>query len=176
MNVGWIAGWVLLLGMPLQVKHPGACEHAAPPTGMQWVCANENPCDCQLQPIASEDSEDVGVESPQVNARVSCLDCRIAFFVIPAYPEAARRGQKQGMVSATVVLMADGSVEQVRIQSGDRQLASAVQSAFQQWRFTPGGRAESIPVSVKFVLSENQAGSVTGVSLLNAVVTATPVR
>jgi hypothetical protein len=76
----------------------------------------------------------------------------------------------------TLVLTADGSVEEVRIQSGDPQLASAVQSALQQWRFTPGKRSESIPMSVKFVLSDNPTGLVSGTSLLNAVVTARPAR
>jgi TonB family protein len=102
--------------------------------------------------------------------------CRVAFFAIPGYPEEARRTQTQGTVSASLVLTAGGGVEEVRIESGDPQLASAVQSAFQQWRFTPGNRSETIPVSVKFVLEDNPTGSVTGTSLLNTVVTAKPSR
>lgn len=176
MNLAWIAVLVLILGLPMQIKHPSACDHAAPPAGMRWVCANENPCDCHLGPIGSEDPEYNPSRPSSLSAPASCLACRIAFFVIPAYPEAAHQTQKQGIVSATLVLTADGSVEEVRIQSGDPQLASAVQSALQQWRFTPGRRSESIPMSVKFVLSDNPTGLVSGTSLLNAVVTARPTR
>ena len=177
MNLALIAALLFILGMPLQLKHLKACDHAAPPEGMRWVCAAENPCDCRLETIASEDRPNGTVSKPDSpTAAVSCLACRIAFFVIPAYPEAARQADKQGIVSASLVLTGEGSVEKVRIQSGDPQLASAVQSALQQWRFTPGKRSESIPVSVRFVLSDNPTGLVTGTSLLNAVVTTRPVR
>jgi TonB family protein len=174
MNLGVIAGLVFVVGTPMQIKHPKACEHAAPPEGMRWVCADENPCDCHLSLMASEDQPE---ESPKSLATPSpCLACRIAFFVIPTYPEGARQAQKQGIVSASLVLTAEGTVEEVRIQSGDPLLAGAVQSAFRQWRFTPGKRSESIPVSVRFSLSDSPTGLVTGASLLNTVVTATPVR
>lgn len=177
MNLALIAGLLFFFGMPLQVKSPNACEHAAPPQGMRWVCPNQNSCDCHLEPMAAEDQPGETLSSPSSSApAVSCLACRIVFFVIPAYPEAARRVQKKGLVSASLVLRGDGSVQQVRIQSGDPQLARAVQAAFEQWRFTPGNRLESIPVSVNFELSENPARAVAGSSLLNTVVTAPPLR
>jgi len=176
-NLAWIAGLLLAAGMPLQVKLPQACDHAAPPEGMQWVCTSTNPCDCHLEPNAGQDQPDDGTSKPSPDHSVdSCLACRIAFFVIPAYPEDARQGQKQGIVSATLVLTPDGTVEDVRIQSGDPQLATAVQLAFRQWIFTPGKRSESIPISVKFVLADNPRGLVTGRSLLNTIVTASPAR
>ncbi|MGC2196308.1 MAG: energy transducer TonB [Terriglobales bacterium] len=181
MNRALFAVLLFMLGMPPQVKHPQACDHAAPPQGMRWVCASENPCDCHLEPIASEANADRDpadtTSKPYSHATPGPgVACRIAFFVIPGYPEAAREGQKQGIVSASLILTADGKVEQVRIQSGDPQLAAAVRSAFQQWRFMPGKPSETIPVSVKFVLSDSPSGSVTGTSLLNPVVTAPPTR
>lgn len=177
MNRALIAGMVLLAGLPLQMKYPKACDHAAPPEGMRWVCANENPCDCHLEASTSEDQGDENpAKSNSVKATGSFLPCRIEFFVIPAYPEAARQAQKQGIVSATLILAPDGNVGDVRLESGEPQLAAAVQAAMQQWRFTPGNRPESIPVSVKFVLSDSPAGAVSGTTLLNAVVTAKPVR
>jgi TonB family protein len=173
----FIAGLALLAGMALQMKSPQACDHAAPPEGMRWVCASGNPCDCHLETNTSEGHIEDGTSKPyQPGAASSHLDCRITFFAIPTYPESARQGRKQGVVSASLVLNADGTVEQVRIQSGDPQLANAAQSAFRQWRFTPGGRYENIPVSVKFVLSDNSTGLVTGMSLLDAVVSAKPAR
>lgn len=177
MNRLMTAGLVFILGIPLQMKQQNACEHAAPPKGMHWVCANNDPCDCHLAAMASQDEQDDDSSKTYAQTRAaSCLACRVVFFVIPGYPEEARRTQKQGVVSASLILSAEGGVEEVRIQSGDPQLASAVQSAFQQWRFTPGNRSETIPVSVKFVLEDNPTGSVTGTSLLNAVVTAKPSR
>ena len=171
MNPALIASLLFLFSMPLQVKNPSACDHAAPPAGMQWVCPHPNACDCHLQAIAPEDQN-----ANSLPGAVSCLACRIAFFVIPPYPEAARREQKQGLVSASLVVRSDGSVQEVRIQSGDPQLAHAVQSAFEQWRLTPGNRVESIPVSVNFELSENPSRVVAGTSLLNTVVTAPPLH
>jgi TonB family protein len=175
MNRLMMAGLVFILGIPLQVKQQKACEHAAPPTGMHWVCADNDPCECHLAAAASQDGQDDDSSKTLAQtSAASCLACRVAFFVIPGYPEEARRTQKQGMVSASLILSAEGGVEEVRIQSGDPQLASAVQSAYQQWRFTAGHRSETIPVSVKFVLEDNPTGSVTGTSLLNAVVAANP--
>jgi len=178
MNLAFVAGLLFIFGMPLQTKNSNACDRAAPPAGMQWVCAKENSCDCHLAPMASgEQPEDAAISKPASPASaVACLACRITFFVIPAYPETARQGHKSGLVSAFLVLGVDGSVEEVRIQSGDPQLTHAVQAALQQWRFTPGNRRESIPVSIRFELSDSPARSVAGGSLLNTVVTAPPVR
>jgi TonB family protein len=173
----WIVGLVFMVGVPLQVKHPSACDHAAPPAGMQWVCADKNSCDCHLAPSAlggeTNDGDFKPVSSP---SPAQCLACRIVSFAIPSYPQAARRAQKQGVVSATLVLSPQGTVQDVRIQSGEPALAIAVDAALRQWRFQPGNRTESIPVSVKFVLSDDAAAAVTGESLLNTVVTASPLH
>ena len=173
----WVAGLVLMAGMPLQVKHPSACDHAAPPVGMRWVCASGNTCDCRLLPSGAQDEEEVGgAKTLSPAAAPQSLVCRIASFVVPGYPEEARRARKEGVITATLLLAADGTVKAVHVQSGDQQLAGAAESAWRQWRFTAGNREESIPVSVKFVLAENASGSVSGNSLLNAVVTASPSR
>jgi TonB family protein len=171
MKLAWITVLGLAAGMQAQVKNQNACEHAAPPAGMRWVCASANPCDCQLAPSKAESDKEKFNASP-ASFRSESIASRIAFFAIPAYPEAARRGQKQGVVSATLVLTPEGKVSEVRIQSGDGALATAARSAWQQWRFTPGDRVESIPVSVKFVLEENAGAAASGTSLLNTVVTA----
>jgi TonB family protein len=177
MNLAWLTVLVLAFGMPPQMKNQNACDHAAPPAGMRWVCAAGNSCDCHLAPDRAESrsDDDEFNASPESSLSTSVAG-RIEFFAIPAYPEAARRGQKQGVVSATLVLTPEGKVDDVKIQSGDAALASAARTAWQQWRFTPGNRVESIPVSVKFVLAEDTTASVSGASLLNAVVTAHAVR
>ncbi len=173
----WVAGLVLMAGMPLQVKHPNACDHAAPPAGMRWVCASRDTCDCRLVPSGALAGEQVGgTKTLSPTSASQSLVCRIASFVVPGYPEEARRARKEGVITATLLLAADGTVKDVHVQSGDQQLAGAAESAWRQWRFMAGNREESIPVSVRFVLAENAAGSVSGSSLLNAVVTASPSR
>jgi TonB family protein len=144
---------------------------------MRWVCSAEDPCDCHLVPAGSgdQDLDDAGKRDSSA-AVAQGITCHIDFFVVPAYPVAARKARKQGSVSAILVLSTEGTVQEVRIQSGDPELAKAARLALQQWRFTPRGGLQSIPVYVKFALSENPAGSVTGTSLLNLVVTAQPVR
>jgi TonB family protein len=172
MNWMRMASLTLVLSALPQVKHPQACDHAAPPPGMQWMCDSENGCNCHLEAVASQDQLEEGAVSPSSKTSSACLACRVRFFIIPTYPAAAREAQKQGRVTASLILTPEGQVEQVRIQSGDAQLAEAAQAAFQHWRFAGGGREETIPVSVQFVLSDVAEGSVTGKSLLNTVVTA----
>jgi len=179
MTRAWIS-LVLVLGMPLamqlQGKHPGACDHAAPPPGMRWMCADNNACDCRLVASGSGGEEDSGktVTKPGSSSTQMCIACRVRFFAIPAYPEAARVAKKQGIVSATLVLTPEGEVKNVRIESGDTQLAAAATAALRTWRFTGANREESIPVSVEFVLSENTDVGVSGASLLNVIVVARP--
>jgi TonB family protein len=172
MKLTLMASLMLVMSASPQIKHGQACDHAAPPAGMQWVCARENACDCHLEAVATQGEGEEGAASPSSKNSNACLACRVTFFVIPAYPEAARAAQTQGTVTASLILTPEGKVQRVRMQSGDAQLAGAAQAAFQQWRFTGGGREETIPVSVQFVLSKDAGGSVTGRSLLNAVVTA----
>jgi TonB family protein len=173
----WIVGLVFMVGVPRQVKHPSACDHAAPPAGMRWVCANNDTCNCHLVANAGdEETNEAGLKPALSKSSVQCVACRIESFAIPSYPDAARRAQKQGVVSATLVLTPEGTVQDVRIQSGGPVLASAAETALRRWRFKAAGHQESIPVSVKFVLSDDTAAAVTGESLLNTVVTATPLR
>jgi TonB family protein len=176
----WIC-LVLMLGMPLpgkplQGKLGSACDHAAPPAGMRWACSDKSRCDCRLVPDESrgEIESGEGASKPDSSAARPCLACRVRFFAIPAYPERARVTNKQGAVTATLVLTPEGEVQNVRIQSGDAQLASAVSAALRQWKFVGGGGEESIPVSVKFVLSANGGAGVSGASILNTVVSAEP--
>ena len=174
MNLFWISVLFFFFGLPAQVGTQKVCDHAAPPPGMRWQCSETNSCDCHLVPRTGGKGFEEG-QSAKPEA-MACVACRIGYFVLPEYPEAARKEQKQGTVSGMVVLSASGEVEQVRIQSGDPVLASAVQLAFKQWRFAAGNREESIPVSVRFELTDRPVGVATGGSLLNSVIVARPMR
>jgi protein TonB len=57
--------------------------------------------------------------------------------VEPIYPEEARRRYIQGEVVLEAVVGKDGSVQELRLISGDSQLAAAAAAAVRQWRFRP---------------------------------------
>lgn len=57
--------------------------------------------------------------------------------VEPMYPEEARQRFIQGEVVLEAVVGKDGSVQELKLISGDSQLALAAAAAVQQWRFRP---------------------------------------
>ena len=57
--------------------------------------------------------------------------------VEPRYPEAARQQNLQGPVVLDAVVGKDGVVQELKVISGDTQLARAAMEAVRQWRFRP---------------------------------------
>lgn len=57
--------------------------------------------------------------------------------VEPAYPEKARQERVQGPVVMNAFVGTDGSVRELKVISGDPQLAQAATDAVRQWRFQP---------------------------------------
>jgi protein TonB len=57
--------------------------------------------------------------------------------VEPDYPEQARKQQIQGTVLLDVQAGRDGSVQEVKLLSGEPLLADAAIAAVKQWRFRP---------------------------------------
>jgi protein TonB len=55
----------------------------------------------------------------------------------PVYPEAARAANRTGTVMLRVVILADGSVADVRVLRGEEPFASAALEAARKWRFEP---------------------------------------
>jgi TonB family protein len=55
----------------------------------------------------------------------------------PLYPESALQLQIQGEVELEALVGKDGSVEQLKLISGDSTLAAAAADAIRQWRFRP---------------------------------------
>ena len=55
----------------------------------------------------------------------------------PLYPESALELRIQGEVELEALVGKDGSVEQLKLISGDPQLASAAADAVRRWRFRP---------------------------------------
>jgi protein TonB len=55
----------------------------------------------------------------------------------PVYPEAARRGNIQGVVVLDAIIAADGTVVHLQPISGSEGLTSAAMDAVRWWRFRP---------------------------------------
>jgi len=73
MNLALLVGVLLFFfGTPAQRKPgPNACDHAAPPAGMRWVCAAEDACDCHLVPAGPGGQDLDEVEKPGPSALVA---------------------------------------------------------------------------------------------------------
>ena len=152
-----------------------ACDHPAPPEGMHYVCAPENPCDCRLE---KDSSEEEGSPAPPA-AIEPCSADKVKYFVAPAYPETARKAGKQGTV--TVLLTVENlGIAQVKIESGDPAFTGAVQTALHKWRFAPSAAGQTLKASFTFALAGNStehiSTTVSGASPLNLVISAPPVR
>ncbi|MDZ7638091.1 MAG: energy transducer TonB [Bryobacterales bacterium] len=55
----------------------------------------------------------------------------------PAYPELAKRARVQGDVQLNAIIGADGSIRELRVQSGHPLLVRAAVEAVSQWRYRP---------------------------------------
>ena len=66
---------------------------------------------------------------------------------IPAYPQAARADGRTGVLALEIVVLADGSVDRVKVVRGDEPFASAAVAAVKTWRYEPA-RYKGQPISV----------------------------
>jgi TonB family protein len=110
--------------------------------------------------IAPEDSEidisDDGLSDRDIDAEVSVQvdqDPRILRKTKPKYPEAARRAQKEGLVTLEFTVGVDGKATDIKVveekPKGFGFGAEAIE-AVKRWRFTPAKRGtESVPKRVK---------------------------
>jgi len=145
MNLALLVGVLLFFfGTPAQRKpDPNACDHAAPPAGMRWVCAAEDGLRLSSRAVDQEARIWMRLKNPvhQPGGPVHRLPHRL--LCCSRVSRCGDKCQKQGSVSATLVLTAEGVVQEVRIQSGDPEFAKAARLAFQQGWFAPGGRPET---------------------------------
>lgn len=79
--------------------------------------------------------------------------------VIPVYPELAKRARISGMVQLIGVIAKDGTVEQLRVVSGNPLLVPGAVDAVRQWIYRPtmldGAAVEVIaPIDVIFTLAQ----------------------
>lgn len=165
-----------LLGSPGPQLEKRACDHPAPPEGMHYVCSPKDTCDCHLERNSSEVNEEKRALATATDD-TSCASASLKYFVAPAYPPEARASKKQGTVTARITVDASGT-PQVKIESGDPQLAESVVSALQKWRFTPAAQPHTITATFTFAIAgdatEAMRTTVAGSSPLNLVISVSP--
>jgi periplasmic protein TonB len=66
---------------------------------------------------------------------------------IPPYPQEARADGRTGVVVLEIVILADGSVDKVRVVRGDEPFASAAVNTVKTWKYEPA-RFKGQPISV----------------------------
>ena len=74
--------------------------------------------------------------------------------VVPKYPEQAQQQHIQGPVVLNAVVRTDGSVQEVKVVSGEPALVPAAVEAVKQWRFQPQ-RVKGNPVEFETQITVN---------------------
>jgi TonB family protein len=152
------------------------CDHPAPPEGMHYVCAPENTCNCHLEKDAAENEEPTANPGSAAENQPCSAD-KVKYFVVPAYPEAARKARKQATITAHLTIQSSGAAN-VDIESPDSAFAEAVRAALHKWRFAPSATGETLTATFTFALAGNPSDriftTVSGASPLNLVISAPP--
>jgi protein TonB len=86
-------------------------------------------------PIPAKSPEPMPVKRMRVASRVA--EANLIHDVPPQYPPEAGRARIEGTVVLMAVIGADGTVKDVRIESGLPILAQAAIDAVKQWRYKP---------------------------------------
>ena len=86
-------------------------------------------------PVLAKTAEPIPVKRVRLASRV--VEANLIHDVPPQYPPAAGRARVEGRVVLMAVIGKDGSVEDVRVESGLPILAQAAIDAVKQWRYKP---------------------------------------
>ena len=86
-------------------------------------------------PVPAKTPEPTPVKRIRVASRV--VEANLIHDVPPQYPPEAGRARIEGTVVLMAVIGKDGSVEDVRVESGLPILAQAAIDAVRQWRYKP---------------------------------------
>jgi hypothetical protein len=78
-------------------------------------------------------------------------------FLMPSYPNVARKLFVQGEVSVRLHVRGNGVVESASALSGPQPLRDSVEWALKQWEFVvPDGRENDLVILFAFILDENE--------------------
>jgi len=164
-----------LLGSTAAQIEKRTCDHAIPPQGMHYVCNPKDNCDCRLE--RTQESSDTEGRPASHRDEVPCDSAILKYFVAPAYPPSARAARKQGTVTAQLTVGTAGTAE-VKIESGDPQLAESVLATLEKWRFAPSEQPHKITAIFTFAIAgdatEAMRTTVAGSSPLHLVISVSP--
>ena len=113
-------------------------------------------------PIVAKTPESTPIKRIRVASRV--VEANLIHDVSPQYPPEAGRARIEGTVVLLAVIGADGSVKDLRLESGLPILAQAAIDAVKQWRYKPyllnGAPVEvETQITVNFTLGGTANGS-----------------
>jgi TonB family protein len=169
-----IVAFALLSSSAAQVEKRN-CDHPAPPEGMHYVCSPKDSCDCRLERDSSEIRESSGTAA--TSSADSCSPAGLRYFVVPAYPPAARAARKQATIKAQLTVGASGTAE-VKIESGNPAFDEAVLDALRKWRFASGEKLRTLKATFTFAIAGDATDSmrttIAGSSPLNLVISVSP--
>jgi len=102
--------------------------------------------------------------APPVEIPAETADALIVHRVEPQYPEKAREQRVHGAVVLQAVVDDDGSVQQLRVVSGDPRLTMAAMDAVRHWEFrpyAPNGQPEQFEtrITINFALPDQAAAN-----------------
>ena len=142
---------------------------------MHYVCNPKDSCDCRLE--RTRESNDSEGRPASHRDEVSCDSATLKYFVAPAYPPAARAARKQGTVTAQLTVGPAGTAE-VKIESGDPQLAESVIATLEKWRFAPAEQPHTLTAIFTFAIAGDATDAmrttVAGSSPLHLVISVSP--
>jgi TonB family protein len=113
-----------------------APSQSAPTSGFKGDLAKTNAAPAVLLPTSATDHRGSKDNGPVVLTE-EVADAHVSYRVRPVYPYAARRKGVEGAVVLLASVNADGSVDSVRVISGNTQLAPSAVEAVKQWRYDP---------------------------------------
>ena len=81
--------------------------------------------------------KDAHAQAPSAKVPAEVMERLLIRKIEPAYPDAARRANLQGVVVLDAVIAADGTVVNIHPRSGPDALVSSAMDAARWWRFRP---------------------------------------
>jgi len=103
--------------------------------GVSGGVLTEMPTSARSVPVLAKSPEPMPVKRIRLASRV--VEANLIHDVSPQYPPEAGRARIEGTVVLMALIGKDGSVEDVRVESGLPILAQAAIQAVKQWRYKP---------------------------------------
>lgn len=119
----------------------------APPNSIPDIFSDRRPAPPPIQPPPT---------SPPVQLRVkmheSILLGKLIHHVDPQYTPILRAMRREGTILLRAVISKDGSITELRVESGDPALAEEARRAIRQWRYRPT-LLNGVPVEVETIIT-----------------------